>query len=671
MGNSAITSTAVALALLSGIAATTYAETNTPANNIEDIETSHNWSKGRIVKKANCTEAGILLYVCLDDNCEATKEESVAALGHDFYLEFITDTYPSCTEAGSKSKHCTRCEAHDETTEIPATGHKWDDGDTLQHANCISTGELEHHCRTTGCKATLKELIPATGHNWDEGVITTNASCTEKGIKKYTCLNPGCNGRKHESVREIGHRFNPEFTMDLEPTCEKSGKKSQHCIVCDERINITVVPATGHAWGEPVVKQEISCTQKEISVISCQHEHCGKQIIQEREALGHNFAAEYTTDFAATCAHEGSKSRHCTRCDAHAESITVPAIPHISGDTIIERMITPGCHSKGQYDEVTYCTVCKQETYRMTIEIPAKEHQWDEGRYVIYPTVSNKGKIVYTCTECRLTRHEIIDKLHEKITLSKNNKGEPLRVAKDGFCPGGKYFIGYAVASGSPIEYALTFNENAQEAGFSDRDWTSTPDDAKIAIEVPEACAAGIYLGTIIFRDEIGEESVPYQFSFKVNLPSSLTVAIFKDVVSLDNRGNHFKSYQWYHNGEMIEGANKPYFQEKGGLTGNYYVKVNIGTPQEMRTCVKEDWESAEVSLTEITVTPNPMEEEATLQLNHFEEGSHQFVIVNEAGTIMERGSFFGNQYTLKCSHYAPGRYIINVDGTSLKVIKK
>lgn len=44
----------------------------------------HQWSVGHVVKKATCTEKGILSFTCTVDDCGATKTEDIPALGHDW-----------------------------------------------------------------------------------------------------------------------------------------------------------------------------------------------------------------------------------------------------------------------------------------------------------------------------------------------------------------------------------------------------------------------------------------------------------------------------------------------------------------------------------------------------------------------------------------------------------
>lgn len=634
-------------------------------------ETTHNWSQGRIMQKATCTTAGMAKYVCLDPQCGEVKYETITPLGHDYFLDFITDLMPTCTATGSKSKHCSRCSEKDEITEIPANGHKWNQGEIAIPSTCTEGGAILYECVISGCDATRGEIIPARGHHWDAGEIIQEATCTTKGIKQFSCINEDCNALQREYAQALGHEFVNQFTIDRPADCIHSGEKSRHCSRCEERINITMIEAVGHDWNMAEIIQPATCTQNGSCVLSCKNSNCTVQITQEILLIGHNYTANYVVDKEPTCDQEGSKSRHCSRCDAHNESIAIPAIGHTPGDTLTDRIITACCHNPGQYDEVCYCTICAKETYRKTIVTPIKEHNWDNGKITIYPTKDNKGKRVYTCTECRITRFEIIDKLHEEIILLPNEEGDVLRVSKEGFCPGTENHIKYYVKQGTPVEYKLDFDEAALAEGFTPQDWSEVSEDSKIKFIVPEDCQGGKYTATITFKDETGEETTPMNIVFRVNLSSQLMVAIFDDVVSIDNRGNQFSSFQWYHNGREITGANKPYFQEMGGLTGNYFVRLNIGGENETRTCAKSDWEKAIETKKELLVSPNPMEEETLLTLKNFNDDTHHISVINEVGSTVLLSTFKGEEHMLNVSQFASGKYFINVDGTVAKAIKK
>ena len=70
---------------------------------------------------ATCTTAGKNVYNCTNPGCSVgTKEEPVAALGHSYSTAWTIDVPATETTPGSKSHHCTRCDAKTDVTEIPA-----------------------------------------------------------------------------------------------------------------------------------------------------------------------------------------------------------------------------------------------------------------------------------------------------------------------------------------------------------------------------------------------------------------------------------------------------------------------------------------------------------------------------------------------------------------------
>ena len=109
-----------------------------------------------------------------------------------------TETPPTCTEAGEKGKVCSRC-GMKETEKIPALGHSWkDNGDgthicvrgdateahaygewtTVTAATCTTPGVEKRTCTECGHEETRE--IPATGHNWVDNGNGTH-TCTHCG----------------------------------------------------------------------------------------------------------------------------------------------------------------------------------------------------------------------------------------------------------------------------------------------------------------------------------------------------------------------------------------------------------------------------------------------------------------------------------------------------------
>jgi len=73
-------------------------------------------------KPATCTQTGWEAYETCT-RCDHTTFEETAALGHDYAADFTVDKAATCMEKGSKSKHCTRCGAKGDVTEIEMIAH--------------------------------------------------------------------------------------------------------------------------------------------------------------------------------------------------------------------------------------------------------------------------------------------------------------------------------------------------------------------------------------------------------------------------------------------------------------------------------------------------------------------------------------------------------------------
>lgn len=165
-----------------------------------------------------------------------------------------------------------------------------------------------------------KDQIPAKTcreGNHDYDILEEKAAtCTEDGYQKLKCFM--CEMEKTIVMAAAGHTYEAAFTVDQAATCTSAGSRSRHCTKCDEKTQVTVIPAAGHALTTVVTK-------------------------------------------AATCGTAGSRYEKCTKCGYTSASKTIAATGrHSYGGYTVTKAAT--ALAAGQ--EVRTCSVCGHKDYR-------------------------------------------------------------------------------------------------------------------------------------------------------------------------------------------------------------------------------------------------------------------------------------------------------------------
>ena len=196
-------------------------------------------------KAATCEEDGWketgVCEVCGQHYSYPTDDNKIPALGHSWTEDYVIDKEPTCTEAGSKSRHC-------------------------ENKGCNETTDVQE--------------IKALGHDY-VSKVTKDATCTEKGTLTKTCSR--CNDVVTEEIKALGHDFAKAYTVDKKATCTEAGEQSKHCTRkgCDAKDDIQAIPATGHKFGEWKVTAEATVFAAEQQERTC--ETCGEK---ETKAVG-------------------------------------------------------------------------------------------------------------------------------------------------------------------------------------------------------------------------------------------------------------------------------------------------------------------------------------------------------------------------------------------------
>lgn len=268
----------------------------------------HKFGEWKESKAANCEEGGKEKHIC--SVCQFEEERDTAPLGHDWNAEYTTDVKPTCTKPGSKSIHCSRCDATKDVTEIEPTGHSFGEWTVSKDSTCVAGGQKTRKCETCGYTEYEDTDIDPDAHEWEE-----------------------------------------DYTIDKEPTCTTEGSKSIHCSRCDATKDSTVIPVTDHTYGEWEVVTPSTCTENGVKKHACIH--CGFEQTEIIEPA-HEWEDSRTVDIAPSCTEQGEDSVHCRNCDERKDIKEISPKGHDWSEwkTLVEPTIT----SEGK--EYRACNVC-------------------------------------------------------------------------------------------------------------------------------------------------------------------------------------------------------------------------------------------------------------------------------------------------------------------------
>ena len=317
----------------------------------EEAALGHDWDAGEVTTAPTCTTDGVKTYTC--NVCEETKTEDIPALGHDYGNTFTIDKEATCTEAGSKSKHCSHCDSVTDVIAIPALGH------ALVYDNAGGNG---HTVSCERCNADFG----TEQHAWDDGVVVKEPTCTETGYKSYLCKL--CNLRMKDEIPATGHTGVVDEAVAA--TCTTTGlTEGWHCSVCNEVIKAQEeIPMLEHDW-ETIEGYPATCTEEGLE----DYERCSRCGAQDGFTvimpLLHDWENDYTVDQEATCTTDGSKSIYCSRCDATMDTQVIPATGHTA---VVDEAVAATCTETG-LTEGCHCSVCGETIVEQEV-IPETGH---------------------------------------------------------------------------------------------------------------------------------------------------------------------------------------------------------------------------------------------------------------------------------------------------------
>ncbi len=202
------------------------------------VTLTHTHHNKTVTVPATCTQDGSETITC--SICQNTTKKTLTKLGHS-WGPWQTVKEPGCVTEGAEKRVCARDSSHVEERAIAATGHSMKHVDAVE-PTCVDEGNTEYWtCAKCGKIFSDKEgtteiakedtVIPARGHDLKKTEAKA-ATCTEDGnTEYYVCQVCG------------------KIFSDKEGTTEITKED-------------TVIPATGHKWGDWTVVKKPTYTSE-------------------------------------------------------------------------------------------------------------------------------------------------------------------------------------------------------------------------------------------------------------------------------------------------------------------------------------------------------------------------------------------------------------------------
>lgn len=367
----------------------------------EPIEAKgHSFGAWEQISSSSCTGAGSERRVCAD--CGLIDTKILNPEGHTWATDYTVDKAPTCTEEGSQSIHCKKCEATTDSVVINKLPHT-EVTDEAVPATCTETGLTEGtHCSVCGTVIIAQQKTAALGHKIviDKAV---DPRCESTGLTEGQHCSV-CNEVlvAQKVIPATGHKKVSDPM--IEPTCETPGlSEGSHCDYCNKTLDVRQeIPATGHY---PVIDKKVDSTCTETGLTAGTHCYkCDKVLVAQEEipAKGHQFG-EWIEIEKSTCTGDGERMHICSVCQVREFEGTEPTghqweIDTETGEFKYAVDLKPTCTVNGS--ESVHCTVEGCGAFKDSRAIKATGHteKKDEG---YAPTCETSGLTFgYHCEVC-------------------------------------------------------------------------------------------------------------------------------------------------------------------------------------------------------------------------------------------------------------------------------
>lgn len=172
--------------------------------------------------------------------------------------------------------------------------------------------------------------------------------------------------------------------------------------------------------------------------------------------------------------------------------------------------------------------------------------------------------------------------VNQHLNMSLDNDGQFAACGDDG-----SLNIDYTIMEGQFDTARIIFSPEAKAVGFKDL-YVTDPTITSLSVPYPPTTLPGHYSALVEFIQACCP-ATRYNIAFDVNYASAVVEQKWNDVLTVlspqYNGGYSFIAFQWYKNGERIEGATTSYLYEPLDTTAYYHVVLTRSDSIAVATC--------------------------------------------------------------------------------------
>ena len=136
--------------------------------------------------------------------CGKTRTEEIPPFGHEWDDTENVSKQPTCTEPGRGDVVCSICGAINESHDIPALGHDFKIGKTIQPATCTEPGVYQLICKR--CGYIEEDTIPPENHAFLD-IVGRHVQKGEYDMETGKCITPTIIEIRCKKCGEIAERL--------------------------------------------------------------------------------------------------------------------------------------------------------------------------------------------------------------------------------------------------------------------------------------------------------------------------------------------------------------------------------------------------------------------------------------------------------------------------------